>query len=68
MSTEHPARVQAELTWFKSSHSSNEGGACVEVAVTEETVHIRDSKDMTGPQLTVGRTEWARFVRFAARG
>ncbi|MFF4405972.1 DUF397 domain-containing protein [Streptomyces sp. NPDC001262] len=54
--------------WFKSSHSTNEGGACVEVAVTDDSVRIRDSKDVTKQHLTVARAEWARFVRTATRG
>lgn len=34
MITEPSADSAAELHWFKSSHSSNEGPACVEVAVS----------------------------------
>ncbi|MFB7125623.1 DUF397 domain-containing protein [Kitasatospora sp. NPDC056273] len=56
----------AELTWFKSSYSSNEDAACVEVAETPGTVHVRDSKDKTGPQLAFESTAWAAFVKFAA--
>ncbi|MFJ4092861.1 DUF397 domain-containing protein [Kitasatospora sp. NPDC089913] len=73
-----------ELTWFKSSHSSNEGAACVEVAwrkstyssnegaqcveiaETPGTVHVRDSKDKTGPQLTFEPAAWKAFIDFAA--
>ncbi|NUL07632.1 DUF397 domain-containing protein, partial [Streptomyces lunaelactis] len=32
------------LNWFKSSYSSGEGGACVEVATCPATIHVRDSK------------------------
>ncbi|MPY65010.1 DUF397 domain-containing protein, partial [Streptomyces spongiae] len=32
------------LEWFKSSYSSGEGGACLELAVHPTTIHIRDSK------------------------
>ncbi len=56
----------AELTWFKSSYSSNEGAACVEVAETPGSVHVRDSKDKTGPQLAFEPAEWKAFVNFAA--
>ncbi|WP_107480643.1 DUF397 domain-containing protein, partial [Streptomyces caniscabiei] len=44
-----------QLAWFKSSHSDNEGGDCVEVAVSHArlTVHVRDSKNPTGPTLTL---------------
>ncbi|MFF7456325.1 DUF397 domain-containing protein [Kitasatospora sp. NPDC008115] len=55
-----------ELTWFKSSHSSNEDAACVEIAETPGTVHIRDSKDKTGPHLTFEPAAWQAFVNFAA--
>ncbi|AZP19148.1 MULTISPECIES: DUF397 domain-containing protein [Streptomyces] len=51
-----------ELTWFKSSYSSGEGGACVEVAVQPATVHIRDSKTPTTPHLKVTPAAWAAFV------
>jgi hypothetical protein len=33
MITEPSADSATELPWFKSSHSSNEGAACVEVAI-----------------------------------
>ncbi|MFE7191868.1 DUF397 domain-containing protein [Kitasatospora sp. NPDC057541] len=55
-----------DLAWFKSSHSSNEGAACIEVAETPGTVHVRDSKDKTGPQLTFDPAAWKAFVNFAA--
>ncbi|WP_030542029.1 DUF397 domain-containing protein [Streptomyces albus] len=54
------------LNWFKSSYSTAQGDSCVEVAITERTVHVRDSKDMTLPHFRVGRDGWARFVRYAA--
>ncbi|MEU5704238.1 DUF397 domain-containing protein [Streptomyces aurantiacus] len=56
-----------ELKWFKSSYSSAQGDSCVEVAVTEQAIHVRDSKDVTRPHFAVGRAEWSRFVGFAAR-
>ncbi|MCP3822895.1 DUF397 domain-containing protein [Streptomyces sp. A3M-1-3] len=56
-----------ELDWFKSSYSSGEGGACVEVATSPTTIHIRDSKNKQGPQLTVTPTTWAAFVAYAPR-
>jgi hypothetical protein len=58
MSTERPAR----LRWFKSSHSSGEGGECVEIAADVDTVRVRDSKDRGGPQLTFTPDAWAEFV------
>ncbi|WP_328897420.1 DUF397 domain-containing protein [Streptomyces sp. NBC_00236] len=51
-----------ELAWFKSSYSGAEGGECVEVAAAATHVHIRDSKQLSGPMLTVGPEAWAGFV------
>ncbi|OEV11606.1 DUF397 domain-containing protein [Streptomyces nanshensis] len=59
--------VEVALGWHKSSHSSGEGGACVEVAACPSLVHVRDSKDVDGPQLAVGPEAWAAFVGRAAR-
>ncbi|MEF9903799.1 DUF397 domain-containing protein [Streptomyces sp. P9-A2] len=53
------------LVWHKSSYSGNEGGECVEIAVTPGTVHVRDSKDLDRPQLTVHAAGWTAFVNFA---
>ncbi|MGA5066379.1 DUF397 domain-containing protein [Streptomyces exfoliatus] len=57
-----------ELAWFKSSYSGTQGDDCVEVAVTEQAIHVRDSKDLTRLDFSVGRDGWTRFVRYAARG
>ncbi|WP_234532935.1 DUF397 domain-containing protein [Streptomyces shenzhenensis] len=55
-----------ELAWFKSSYSGSQGDSCVEVALTEQAIHVRDSKDVTRPHFAVGRAEWSRFVGFVA--
>ncbi|MFH9423017.1 DUF397 domain-containing protein [Streptomyces sp. NPDC017529] len=55
--------MSVELTWIKSSYSVNEGGTCVEVATTPTTIHIRDSKNATGPALAVPAAVWADFLR-----
>ncbi|WP_432586213.1 DUF397 domain-containing protein [Streptomyces sp. HD1123-B1] len=55
-----------ELAWFKSSYSGTQGDDCVEVAVTEQAVHVRDSKDVSRPDFAVGREGWERFVRYVA--
>ncbi|MFJ5555918.1 DUF397 domain-containing protein [Streptomyces sp. NPDC093250] len=54
------------LAWRKSTYSSEEGGACVEVATGPHTVHVRDSKDTNRPGLAVGSETWAAFVGFTA--
>ncbi|QCX79693.1 hypothetical protein C9F11_30510 [Streptomyces sp. YIM 121038] len=50
------------LEWFKSSYSDNEGQACLEVATRPAAIHIRDSKDPDGPQLTVAPATWTAFL------
>ncbi|MFD6275195.1 DUF397 domain-containing protein [Streptomyces sp. NPDC060209] len=55
-----------DLAWFKSSYSGTQGDSCVEVAVGQQAVHVRDSKDATRPDFAVGRDGWAQFVRYAA--
>ncbi|WP_256106532.1 DUF397 domain-containing protein [Streptomyces sp. ODS05-4] len=54
--------VAVARDWFKSSYSSNDGPQCVEVAAGPGTVHVRDSKNVPGPQLGFGPTAWADFV------
>ncbi|WP_405939375.1 DUF397 domain-containing protein [Streptomyces sp. NBC_00726] len=53
------------LTWFKSSYSGAEGGQCIEVATSTEAVHVRDSKDVTGPVLQVSQHAWTELVGLA---
>ncbi|MET9801533.1 DUF397 domain-containing protein [Streptomyces sp. NPDC006368] len=54
------------LEWSKSSYSSNDGPECVEVAATPGAVHVRDSKNVPGPQLGFGPAAWADFVTYAS--
>ncbi|MEU5340828.1 DUF397 domain-containing protein [Streptomyces sp. NPDC020766] len=51
-----------ELHWFKSSFSSSEGDDCVETATTPATIHVRDSKNAEGPQVTLSLAAWSSFV------
>ncbi|WP_344339960.1 DUF397 domain-containing protein [Kitasatospora putterlickiae] len=57
--------MSGDLVWFKSSYSGGEGGDCVEVAETADSVLVRDSKDKSGPQLTFSPAAWQSFVEFA---
>lgn len=57
-----------ELSWFKSSYSNNEGGACVEVATCPHTVHVRDSKVVDGPTFAVAPAAWTAFLVGAVAG
>ncbi|MFJ7045235.1 DUF397 domain-containing protein [Streptomyces sp. NPDC101112] len=54
--------VEVALTWRKSSYSSSGDGDCVEIATTPHTIHIRDSKNPTGPTLTLSPAAWAGFL------
>jgi hypothetical protein len=58
--------VEVAMEWRKSSYSGSEGGSCVEIAACPDTIHVRDSKDITGPVLTVPAAAWDAFVGFAA--
>ncbi|MET7969989.1 DUF397 domain-containing protein [Micromonospora sp. NPDC005305] len=53
--------------WRKSSRSSTNGGACVEVADNlPGVVGVRDSKDPSGPVLAFTPAAWRVFVAQAA--
>ena len=55
--------------WRKSSRSNGNGGAnCVEVAVLDTAVAVRDSKDPQGPALVFAAIEWDAFVDGAKDG
>ncbi|MFF9686550.1 DUF397 domain-containing protein [Streptomyces sp. NPDC014623] len=66
MSAQTTARTVHESAWFKSSYSSGDGGECVEVAAVATKVHIRDSKQVSGPVLTVAPEAWAGLVGLVA--
>nr|WSY53218.1 DUF397 domain-containing protein [Streptomyces sp. NBC_00886] len=59
-------RDASTLVWFKSSYSSSgDGNDCIEVAAAPGTVHVRDSKNIGGPQLALASEAWADFVTYA---
>ncbi|MFD8672248.1 DUF397 domain-containing protein [Streptomyces seoulensis] len=58
-------RDMTGLEWFKSSYSGNDGPECVEVALTAEHIHIRDSKTADGDRLTVSADTWTSFLSHA---
>ncbi|NEC10584.1 DUF397 domain-containing protein [Streptomyces sp. SID7909] len=58
--------VEVALSWSKSSYSGSNGGDCVEVATCPHTVHVRDSKDITVPALTLSPDAWDTFIRHTA--
>ncbi|MCF6526059.1 DUF397 domain-containing protein [Streptomyces sp. JJ36] len=59
--------LEVAVSWRKSSHSGPDGGNCIEIAACPGTVHVRDSKNVPGPELDVQPAAWAAFVEFAAR-
>ncbi|MFD9863552.1 DUF397 domain-containing protein [Streptomyces alboflavus] len=54
--------MSADLQWFRSTYSSEQGGECVEVARAAATIHIRDSKNPTGPILHLHPATWTAFL------
>jgi hypothetical protein len=58
--TPRPPDVQS-LNWFKAKASSD-NGACVEVADARPWIAVRDSKNLSGPNLMVPAGAFARFV------
>ncbi|MBQ1090297.1 DUF397 domain-containing protein [Streptomyces sp. B93] len=52
-----------ETSWRKSSHSNQDGGACLEVSDGfAAVVPVRDSKRPHGPVIAFGADEWRVFV------
>ena len=58
--------------WRKSSHSGNNGGLCVEVALHDSnsasSCLLRDSKDQEGPVLAFTPAEWRAFTNAIKAG
>jgi hypothetical protein len=50
----------SHIEWRKSTHSVD--GGCVEVAIIEGRVAVRDSKNREGPMLTFTPIEWRAFL------
>ena len=49
-------------TYKKSSRSGGSGGDCVEWAIENEMVWVRDSKDPDGPELSMTYDEWTTLL------
>lgn len=52
-----------EVAWGKSSYSGgSENTNCVEVATSQDTIGVRDSKNLPGPILTFPTPTWRNFL------
>lgn len=57
-----PHNLKAAV-WRKSSRSNGNGGNnCVEVAILDTAVAVRDSKNPDGPALIFSPSHWVEFV------
>jgi hypothetical protein len=55
--------ILTAVQWRKSSYSGDQGGQCLEIAETlDTTIAVRDSKNPTGPILTIAPAAFATFV------
>ena len=52
----------SQAKWRKATRSTNNGGACVELAAAPGIVAVRDSKNSDGPRLTFTRAAFATFT------
>lgn len=57
----------ARATWRTSRRSSGNGN-CVEVAILDDAVAVRDTKDRPGPVLVFRPAGWTAFVAGAGNG
>jgi predicted secreted Zn-dependent protease len=55
-----------ELTWRKSSQSAEQN--CVIVAISNNAVLVRDSKDPDGPFLALTPEQWNAFIERMKQG
>jgi len=64
-----PAHRLDAAVWKKSSRSNGSGGNnCVEVAVLDTGVAVRDSKNRLGPALVFTASEWTAFLNSTKEG
>jgi hypothetical protein len=49
--------------WFKSSYSNGDGGECVECAVADDGILVRDTKNHNAGTARVRAAGWQAFVQ-----
>lgn len=59
-------RMTVDADWRKSSLS--DGNGCLEMAVVNGRIAVRDSKDPEGPVLMFSPPEWTAFIKGAHNG
>ncbi|TYB49555.1 DUF397 domain-containing protein [Actinomadura chibensis] len=52
----------SKAVWRKASHSTSNGGECVEVTNVSTTIAVRDSKNPTGPMLIMSRNDFRHLT------
>lgn len=67
MTPDEGAPANLSLRWWKSTYSS-ESANCVEVAVVQDSLMVRDSKDPNGPTLSYSVAAWREFIAEVRRG
>ncbi|TDD36878.1 DUF397 domain-containing protein [Actinomadura sp. KC06] len=60
--------VEVAQGWRKSSHSGGESGQCVEVALTDAVIGLRDSKNPEAGHLSMSGAAFAELVAQAKVG
>jgi hypothetical protein len=50
--------------WRKSRRSNESGGNCVEVMISADGAHVRDSQGPENVVLSFSRSGWADFLAF----
>jgi hypothetical protein len=54
----------SDLRWTKSSYSGGTGNNCVEIAALPNGGRaVRDSKNPTGPVLTLTSAQWVELIK-----
>jgi hypothetical protein len=51
----------AAVVWHKSSFSAN--GDCIEVAIQDDSVLIRDTKNRSGGTVSASSSAWQEFIQ-----